>query len=50
MPDLGKYAVEVLSAYAGSMVLIGGLIVMSIAQRRAAKRALDEIEEEQGDG
>ena len=44
MPDLGKYAPDVLSAYAVTIVLLAGLVVVSILQSRAAKRRLDEAE------
>ncbi len=45
MPDLGKYAVEVLSSYAVSLVLIVALVVVSVWRARAAKAALDQVEE-----
>lgn len=44
MPDLGKYADVVLSAYAVSLVLILGLIVASILRSIRVKRALQDIE------
>ena len=44
MPELGKYAVEVLSAYAVSLSLLIGLIVLTFAQHRRAKRALERAE------
>lgn len=44
MPDLGKYAVEVLSSYAISLALIVALLVVSVWRSRAAKAALDEVE------
>lgn len=45
MPDLGRYAVEVLSAYAVSLGLLLALVVFSIARSRRIKRALAEAEE-----
>lgn len=45
MPDLGKYAAEVLTAYGVTFVLIGGLIWLSLAQARRAKSRLAEAEE-----
>jgi heme exporter protein D len=48
MPDLGKYAVEVLGSYAASAVLIAGLLVLSFWQRARVKRALEEVEARQG--
>ena len=41
MPDLGKYAVTVLSAYGISLALIAGLIVLSLVQSRRARRQLE---------
>ncbi len=48
MPDLGKYAVEVLGSYAATMVLIAGLVALSFWQRARVKRALAEVEARQG--
>ena len=48
MPDLGKYAVEVLSAYAASLALLGLLIVITLRKGRAARAALEEVERETG--
>ncbi len=50
MPDLGKYAVEVASAYAVSLVLILGLVAVSVFRARRVKRDLDEAEGRQSDG
>jgi heme exporter protein D len=44
MPDLGKYADAVLSAYAASIVLLIGIVVLSVWQSRRAKTALEEME------
>lgn len=44
MPDLGKYADAVLSAYAASIVLIIAIVALSLWQARRAKAALDEVE------
>lgn len=44
MPDLGKYAVEVLSAYAVTIVLIVGLVGVSVMRARRVRRDLDEAE------
>ena len=46
MPDLGKYAVEVLSAYAASLVLLMALVVMTLRRGRAARAALQDAEAE----
>jgi heme exporter protein D len=45
MPDLGKYATEVLLAYGVSIAFLVGLVVLSWRQSRAAKRRLIVIEE-----
>lgn len=45
MPDLGKYAFEVLSAYGVSLVLIVGIIVASIARARRVKAELENVEQ-----
>lgn len=46
MPELGKYAVEVLSAYAVSLVLLGLLVAVTLNKGRAAKAALARAEKE----
>ncbi len=48
MPDLGDYAAEVLSAYAISLVLLIGLVALSVARFRKAKRELDAVERRHG--
>ena len=44
MSDLGKYADAVLGAYAASIVLLIGIVVLSVWQSRRAKAALEEME------
>ncbi|WP_299674412.1 heme exporter protein CcmD [uncultured Roseobacter sp.] len=44
MPDLGKYADAVLSAYGVSLLLLALLIVWTLRQGRRARRALQEVE------
>lgn len=44
MPDLGKYADTVLSAYGATIVLIILLVALSLWQSRRAKAALAEVE------
>jgi heme exporter protein D len=44
MPDLGKYAVEVLSAYGVSILLLAGIVALSVARARKVRRELDEAE------
>ena len=50
MPDLGDYAFEVTLAYAGSLVLLFGLVVLSVVQARRAKQRLDDTERRSDDG
>jgi heme exporter protein D len=44
MPDLGKYAFEVLSAYAVSILLLAGIVALSVLRARKVRRELDEAE------
>ena len=44
MPDLGKYAVHVLSAYGASLLLLAGLIWLTLARGARTKRQLAEAE------
>ncbi len=44
IPDLGKYAGPVLSAYGVAIVLLVGLVVVSIWRARKVKAALEWIE------
>ncbi|MGQ0609494.1 MAG: heme exporter protein CcmD [Paracoccaceae bacterium] len=44
MPDLGKYAFSVLSAYGASLLLLAVLIGVTWMQSRRAKARLAEIE------
>ena len=48
MPDLGKYAVEVTSAYVVSLVLLGILILWTYRASKRAKATLDAAEQEAG--
>ncbi|NQY58575.1 heme exporter protein CcmD [Cognatishimia sp.] len=50
MPELGKYAGEVLSSYAASLVLLAGLVVVSLRASRKAKMALEALEKGRQDG
>lgn len=47
MPDLGRYATEVLLAYGVSLALIGALILWVWARSRRAKRDLATLEARQ---
>ena len=49
MPDLGKYAFEVLTAYGVSIVLMLGLLAVTLRRGRAARAALAEAEAEAGE-
>ena len=44
MPDLGKYADTVLSAYAASLVLLVALVVFSIWRGRKVRAEMERIE------
>lgn len=48
MPDLGKYAVEVMSAYAASLILLAVLVLWTLRRGRAARADLAQAEEENG--
>ncbi|MBF9026102.1 heme exporter protein CcmD [Rhodobacterales bacterium HKCCD6035] len=43
-PDLGSYAVEVLSAYAGTLALLLILVASSVWQGRKTRIRLEEFE------
>lgn len=44
MPDLGKYADTVLSAYGASLVLLAGLVVLTILRGRKVRREMETLE------
>lgn len=44
MPELGKYAVEVLSAYAVSLVALIGLVVISLCRFRSTRARMEQLE------
>ena len=44
IPDLGKYALEVSLAYAGSLTALLVIVWISVARGRRIKRALEEAE------
>ncbi|WP_339638959.1 heme exporter protein CcmD [uncultured Sulfitobacter sp.] len=48
MPELGKYAAEVLSAYGVSLLLLAALVGLTLLRGRAVRRALEETEQEAG--
>ena len=44
MPELGRYAFEVLLAYGVTLILVGGLVLFSILSARRARRRLGDAE------
>ncbi|MHA6344142.1 heme exporter protein CcmD [Roseivivax sp. CAU 1761] len=44
MPDLGKYAEAVLSAYAVSLGLLAALVAVSLWRSRRVREALEKVE------
>jgi len=44
LPDLGKYALPVLSAYASMIVLILGLVLLSLKRAKQSKATLAALE------
>lgn len=44
MPELGKYADAVLSAYAASMVLLAGIVVLSLWRGRRVRNEMRDVE------
>jgi heme exporter protein D len=50
IPELGRYAGTVLGAYAVTLALLGGLLVVSLWRAARVRRALAEIETQLGRG
>lgn len=48
IPDLGKYAVTVLSSYGVTLVLLAGLVALSWARHQRVRRALQQAEARTG--
>ena len=46
IPDLGKYAAEVLTAYGVSLSLLAALLIVTLRSGRRARAELRRIEEE----
>ena len=46
MPDLGNYTGYVLSAYGGSLLLLLGLVLLSLARYRRTRAELERIEKD----
>jgi heme exporter protein D len=47
MPDLGNYAVAVLSAYGITLVLIAGLVIWTLVRGARVRDALRSVEQRQ---
>jgi len=45
MPDLGKYAASVLSAYGVTFLLLAGTVALTLLRGARVKRRLEEAEE-----
>ena len=50
MPDLGKYADTVLSAYAVTIALMLGIVVLSLVKGRRVRAQLQSVEERTNHG
>jgi heme exporter protein D len=48
MPDLGQYAIEVLSAYAVTLVPLVAIVILSIWKARRTRAKLDDVEARRG--
>ncbi|MFN3643878.1 MAG: heme exporter protein CcmD [Gemmobacter sp.] len=48
IPDLGRHAVWVLSAYGASLALIAVLVGLTLWRAARVRRALRQVEERQG--
>lgn len=46
MPELGKYAAEVLLAYAGSIVILAGLLLVILRRGARVRERLRQMEED----
>ena len=44
VPELGKYADAVLSAYGASIVLLVGLVVISVVKGRRVRKQMQDVE------
>jgi heme exporter protein D len=45
MPELGKYAAAVLSAYGVTFVILAGIVALSLIAGRRARAELDAVEQ-----
>lgn len=48
MPDLGRYADAVLSAYAVSIVLLVAIVALSLLRGRRVRAAMRQVEDRAG--
>ena len=48
MPDLGQYAVEVLSAYAVTIIPLVGIVIASVWKARRTRAKLSAVEDRRG--
>ncbi|WIV49565.1 heme exporter protein CcmD [Marivivens sp. LCG002] len=48
MPELGKYAVHVLSSYGLSLALLVGIVAVSLVRSRSVKARLEALEKQDG--
>lgn len=48
LPDLGTYAVPVLSSYAVSLALLIGIVAASVWKARRVRARLDQVETRRG--
>ena len=44
MPDLGKYAFEVLGSYGVTLLLLAAIVLVSLRRARKVRAVLDEVE------
>jgi heme exporter protein D len=49
IPDLGKYAFEVLSSYGVTLLLLFAIVLVSLRRARKVRSALEEVERQRGD-
>ena len=50
MPELGRYAFEVLAAYGVTLALLGGITAASLVRAARVRRTLTETEARRSDG
>lgn len=45
MPDLGKYAFDVLASYGASLLLLGGLLALTLARGAKVRQDMHKMEQ-----